>query len=242
MSGKSGNRMPTIKSWVDYWNSDHSIYVSDRHRSLHASAVGRDILSHVQSRDAVVLDHGCGEAAYAADVAAGCGRLILCEAAPAVRFSLARRVAGISNITVLGAEEVTALPDRSLDLIVANSLVQYLSREQLGQLLTLWHRTLKPQGRLLIADVIPPDVSPLTDALALLRFGWSGGFLGAAVLGLIKTALSDYRRLRATLGFSTYSEAGFVALLRDHGFAAERIRPNFGHNQSRMTFQATVAA
>jgi hypothetical protein len=77
----------------------------------------------------------------------------------------------------------------------------------------------------------------LTDATALLRFGWSGGFLGAAFAGLARTALSDYRKIRQRLGLSTYSEANFSALLAEHGFLADRVHPNFGHNQGRMTFR-----
>ena len=230
-----------MKSWVDYWNSDHAIYVNDRHKSLHAAAVGRDILSHVKVADAVVLDHGCAEALYAEEVATGCKRLILCEAAPLVRQKLAARVAGNTRIQVIGAEDVEGLADASLDLVVANSLVQYLKREELAGLLDLWRRKLKPAGHLVIADVIPPDVSPLTDASALLSFAWKGGFLGGALVGLVKTALSDYRKIRSELGFSTYTEADFMGLLSTHGFKGARVHPNFGHNQARMTFRAIRA-
>ncbi len=230
-----------MKSWIDYWNSDHAIYVSERHKQLHAAAIGQDILRHVHAADAVVLDHGCGEALYAEAVAAGCGRLILCEAAPAVREKLAVRVAGNPAIEVIGPDAASSIADGSLDLVIANSLVQYLKREELVALLDLWRGKLKPGGSLVVADVIPPDVSPVTDALALLRFGWQGRFLGAALLGLVRTALSDYRSIRTTLGFSTYTEAEFLALLGAHGFAPRRVHPNFGHNQARMTFRAAVS-
>ena len=93
----------------------------------------------------------------------------------------------------------------------------------------------------MIADVIPPNVSPVTDAAALLSFGFKGGFVGAALAGLAKTALSDYRKLRGELGFTMHAEYDFLAMLSRHGFAAERVHPNFGHNQARMTFVARVA-
>ena len=102
----------------------------------------------------------------------------------------------------------------------------------------LWRRKLKPTGVLVVADVIPPDVSPLRDAAALLWFGLKGGFLLAAIGGLVRTALSDYRKVRAQLGLATYSELEFTAILADQGFIADRVRPNFGHNQGRMTFRA----
>jgi len=185
-----------------------------------------------------VLDHGCGEALYAEGVARACGQLILCEAAPSVRGELERRVAGNRKTRVVEPAGVEALPDASLDLAVANSLVQYLKREELEALLDLWRRKLKAGGALVVADVIPPDVSPLADAAALLRFAWRGGFLLAALAGLVRTALSDYGKLRQQLGFATYSEDGFLVLLAQHGLRGERVRPNFGHNQARMTFRA----
>ena len=70
-------------------------------------------------------------------------------------------------------------------------------------------------GKLVIADVIPPDVSPLTDASQLLAFGWRGGFLTAALAGLVRTAFSDYRKLRAQYGLSTYAEADIIGLIRE---------------------------
>jgi len=47
-----------MRSWVDYWDSDHSIYVSERHKQLHAAAIANDILRQVHTAEAVVLDHG----------------------------------------------------------------------------------------------------------------------------------------------------------------------------------------
>ncbi len=230
-----------MASWVDYWNSDHPIYVNGRHKALHAAGIARDFARHIPSRDAAVLDYGCGEALYAEDVARLCRRLVCADAAPAVRERLAERVAALPVIEVASPEAVAAMPDGSFDLIVANSLLQYLTIGQLADLLPLWRRLLKPEGRLVLADVVPPDVSPVTDAAALLSFAWKGGFVGAALMGFVRTALSDYRKLRGELGFTTHDERDLLALLSGHGFTAGRVHPNFGHNQARMTFVAKPA-
>jgi SAM-dependent methyltransferase len=227
-----------MRTWIDFWNSEHAIYVNDRHKALHSAAIGQDIARHIPSPEAVVLDHGCGEALYAADVARKCGRLILCEAAEKTRQGLSTRTAGIANVEVVDPAAVERLGEATLDLVVASSLVQYLSRDELDALLDLWRRKLKPGGALVIADVIPPDVSPLTDAGALLRFAWNGGFVFAALGGLVRTFLSDYGKIRKQLGFSIYRETDFIDLLAAHGFKGERVHPNFGHNQARMTFRA----
>jgi SAM-dependent methyltransferase len=225
-----------MRSWIEFWDASHAIYVNDRHKQLHAQSIGQAIARHIPSPKATVFDHGCGEALYGVDIAARCGRLILCEAAPSVRAKLTVRLAGHPKIEVVGPEGLAALPDDTLDLVIANSLVQYLTRDDLATLLDTWRRKLKPGGELIVADVIPPDIGPLTDALALLRFAWAGGFFTAALVGLVRTAFSDYRKIRVELGFSTYREEEFLSLLRTHGYEAARVQPNFGHNQARMTF------
>ncbi len=229
-------------SWRDFWNGDHAIYVSPRHKALHYRQIATDLIGHVPGRDSVVLDHGCGEALDAARVAAACGKLYLCEAAPSVREKLRAMLGGKANVAVVSPEEVEALPENSLDLVVANSLIQYLSRTELEALLALWRAKLKPGGQLVLADVIPPDVSPLTDASQLLAFAWRGGFLGAALAGLVRTAFSDYRKLRAQYGLSTYRADEITALMSEAGYAPVTPSANFGHNPHRMTFEGTKPA
>ncbi|CAH1674190.1 Class I SAM-dependent methyltransferase [Hyphomicrobiales bacterium] len=229
-------------SWRDFWNGEHSIYVSPRHKALHYRAIASDLIGHIPSADAVVLDHGCGEALDAARVAALCGRLYLCEAAPNVRDKLRAQFGRKDNISVVSPEEVEALPDASLDLVVANSLVQYLSRDELKALLETWRGKLKPGGQLVVADVIPPNVSPLTDASQLLAFAWRGGFLTAALAGLVRTAFSDYRTLRVRYGLSTYPPEAMSELIGEAGFTDLQRPANFGHNPHRMTFKAARPA
>ena len=225
-------------SWRDFWNGEHAIYVSQRHKQLHYRGIANDIAQIVPSKQAVVLDHGCGEALSADIVAAACGRLILCEAAPSVREKLTARFGHLANLSVASPEEVEALPEASLDLVIANSLIQYLKTEELEALLALWRGKLKPGGELVLADVIPPGLSPLTDASELIGFAWRGGFLMAALGGLVRTVFSDYRKLRAELGLSTYDAATITGLLAKAGY--ERIAPrrNLGHNPHRQAFSA----
>lgn len=238
MTGEGKTRDATARSWIEFWDGDHAIYVSERHKRLHAEQIGRDIGRHLPSAGAVVLDHGCAEALYAETLARQCGQLVLCDAADTVRDALAARTRQEPRITVVAPSGVEAWPDGSFDLIVSNSLIQYLARADLEHLLDVWRSKLRPRGTLLVADVIPPGVSPITDAFELLRFAWRGGFVGAAVAGLVRTMLSDYARIRARLGFATYTQEEIVALLAKHGLRGRRVHPNLGHNQARMAFVA----
>lgn len=229
-------------SWRDFWNGEHAIYVSERHKLLHYRGVASDIAALVGKADAVVLDHGCGEALAADKVAHVCSKLWLCDSAPTVRAKITTRFVTEPKIEAISPEEVESLADGSLDLVVAYSLLQYLSRDELSALLVLWKSKLKPGGKLVVADVIPPDVGPMTDAVQLLSFGFTGGFLLDAIKGLVRTALSDYRTIRQQLGLTTYAAADMTGLLADAGYAAVGARPNLGHNPHRMTFEALKPA
>ena len=225
-------------NWRDYWNQDTPIYVSERHKLLHYQLVANDIIGLIPSSDAAVLDYGCGEALFADRIAAKCNRLYLSDGAPMVRERLHERFGANDRITILAPEEISGLPDASLDLIVVNSLLQYLSLEELRGLLKLWRGKLKPDGRVILADVIPPDVSPVTDAKALLSLAWQGGFLKSALLGLGRTAFSEYRKIREEIGLSQYTEEDMADIAGEAGFGIERMPRNLGHNPARMTFVA----
>jgi SAM-dependent methyltransferase len=228
--------------WRSFWDGDHPIYVNARHRSLHDQRIANDIIAHITAGGLTVLDYACGEATEAGRVAQHCGTLILSDGAPSVRDKLGQRYAATPNIIVQSPEDTALLPDGTVDLVIVNSLLQYLSPAQTADLAQMLHAKLKPGGRLVIGDVIAPDVGPLTDAVALLRFGAAGGFFLAAFGGLIRTALGDYRKVRGALGLTTWTETDFLALLRGAGFDARRLPVNFGHNQARMAFEARKAA
>ena len=107
-------------------------------------------------------------------------------------------------------------------------------------MLALWRRLLTPGGTLIVADVIPPDVGAVSDVIALLRYAVANGFLVAALVGLVRTALSPYRKLRNQLGVARYTEPALLAKLRAAGFTGERMSRNVEHNPARMTFRARL--
>ena len=230
-----------MADWVSFWDTPHSIYVNARHRDVHYRGIAEDIRRYVPGPGAVAMDYGCGEALHADLVAAAAGRLILVEAPPGVVAGLTERFAGEPRIKVATPDRLPQYPDQSVDLIVLHSVVQYLTAEALEALLNQFRRLLRHNGLLLVGDVIPSNVSPLADALTLLRFAWRHGFLGAALLGLVRTLGSDYARLRATLGVARYDPPALLARLAAAGFAGERAPRNIGHDQRRMTFLARPA-
>lgn len=231
-----------MDDWIDYYDSTHTIYVSKRHRDVHFATIAADIISHIPAPDAVVLDYACGEALSAPRVAEACGKLVLAEPAPGVRGRLIARFAPNTKIRVRSLDELRGMEAQSVDLAVMNSVAQYMTPAELDNAFAVIRRLLKPDGRLVLGDIPDPKVGMGRDVIALLRFGGRHGFLKDALIGLVRTALSDYRELRGRIGLQRYGEAEMLAKLRAAGFVAERAPKNIGHNAARMTFVARPIA
>ncbi|MEA2921353.1 MAG: hypothetical protein QOF07_1316 [Bradyrhizobium sp.] len=231
-----------MDDWIDYYDSTHTIYASKLHRDLHFQIVAKDIVGYIPSPDAVVLDYACGEALSAARVAEACGTLILAEPAPGVRGRLIARFAPNTRIKVRSLDDLRNMKEKSVDLAVMNSVAQYMTAAELDFAFAVIRRLLKPGGRLVVGDVLRPEVGMPRDVIALLRFARTHGFLRDALVGLVSTALSDYRHLRSRVGLQRYTETGMIAKLQAAGFAASRAPINMGYNPWRMTFVARQAS
>jgi ubiquinone/menaquinone biosynthesis C-methylase UbiE len=225
-----------MDDWIDYYDSTHTIYASKLHRDLHFQVIARDMIGFISSPDAVVLDYSCGEALSAAKVAEACGKLYLAEPAPGVRGRLIARFAPNTKIRVRSLDDLRKMTEQSIDLAVMNSVAQYMSAEELDAAFAVIRRLLKPGGRLVVGDVLRPEVGMPRDVIALLRFAATHGFLRDALIGLVSTALSDYRQLRSKVGLQRYSETEMLKKLAAAGFTASRAHFNIGHNPWRMTF------
>ena len=225
--------------WISFYDFKHSvIYVNERHRDVHYRTIATDIAKLVPSRDARVMDYGCGEATSAAILAEACAHLTMVEAAPNVRAALAARNAANPKISVMTPDQAAAEPAGSYDMIVLHSVAQYLSGSELDALLATFRRLLKPDGLFVLGDIIKPQLAAPMAALALLRFGAENGFFWAAVGGLMRIFVSDYFKIKSKVGLSHYEDADMQRRLRAAGYDARRAPRNIGHNQQRMTFLA----
>lgn len=229
-----------MDEWIDYYDSTHTIYASKLHRDLHFQIIARDIIGYISSPDSVVLDYACGEALSAARVADACGKLYLAEPAPGVRGRLIARFAPNTKIRVRSLDDLRNM-EEAVDLVVMNSVAQYMTPEELDSAFAVVRRLLKPNGRLVLGDILRPEVGMARDVLALLKFASRHGFLKDALYGLASTALSDYRQLRTRVGLQRYREDEMIEKLAAAGFAASRAHLNIGHNPWRMTFVARHA-
>ena len=228
-----------MQSWLDFWNAPNAIYVSRRHQDAHYAKVLSGIRRFMPAGGAaVVLDWGCGDALAADDLAQTCRTLLLYDRADSTRRRLLANFSGRPKIRVLDDAELNAVAPASVDLIIVNSVVQYLDRRQLGDALRLFHRLLKSDGKLLLGDIIAPDTPLVGHVTTFLGFAWRNGFLVAAIIGLARNFVSPYRRLRRDAGYSCYTDMQMLGMLDDNGFIGERLASNIAVSQLRSSYLA----
>jgi SAM-dependent methyltransferase len=228
--------------WADFWSADHPIYVNARHAAVHYDRIAADLAGLLKDKSKpTVVDWGCGDAYGAPVLAKACGGLLLFDAVGAVQRRIAARFAGAAGIRVLDDQAWRLLHDGSVDVIIMNSVAQYLSQGEFEAVLDDFRVRLRKDGVIYLADIIPPDAGMLPDVVSLLATGARHGFFLAACSGLARTWFSRYRQIRNQAGFSTYSEKAIDALARKHGLSALRLPANVGFNQQRMTFRLRPA-
>jgi predicted glycoside hydrolase/deacetylase ChbG (UPF0249 family)/SAM-dependent methyltransferase len=227
------------RSWSDFWNEEHSIYASPRHMRAHYNAIARDViaLAAPHEKPLALLDYGCGDALSSPRLARAGMQVSLYDPAPAVRTRLKERFSAMHGISVLDEDPARSSGFRP-DIILVNSVIQYLPKAEAAALLGRLGSIVAPGGSLILADVVPPGVGPLADAWSLMRGALRHGYPIAALRSLARTLASDYRDIRKREGFSTYSPKEMASILADAGWEAVRARKNVGLTPHRMTFVA----
>jgi ubiquinone/menaquinone biosynthesis C-methylase UbiE len=188
------------------------------------------------NRGTVVLDWGCGEALAAERIADLCDTVLLYDPAKSTRDRLYHLHGTHPGVRILDDQAVDTLAEDSIDLVIVNSVVQYLTPQQLGAALALFARALKTSGKLLLGDVIVPGTPLLHHVRTFLRFAMGHGFLVDAMVGLVSTYKSPYTRLQRDLGLAAYTDEEVTALFRQHGFAVERLARNIAVSTCRSSY------
>ena len=231
-----------MTTWREFWDSAHSIYVNERHKDVHYRDVAEQLAAFVPGPDARVLDlrlrrgdpRGPGRGARR--------DLLLCD----VGAERARRDRGAvcrqsehQGDRAGGRRAPARREPRSRSSRTRWCSISPPTNSTACS--ALWRRLLAPGGTLIVADVIPPHVGTVSDGFALLRYAAANGFLGAALVGLTRTALSRYRGCAARSASRATARRSSSTSCARPGFSAERLAKNVEHNPARMTFRARLA-
>lgn len=129
-----------------------------------------------------VLDFGCGWGNVARLLAPAVASLGLWDDAPRMRHLALQATAGMDNVRMLDLGDPALVPPpASFDLILANSVAQFMTADEFRAWLGQWRHMIAPAGSIVVSDLVPPDYPASADLLTLLRFSSSRGFLTRAL-------------------------------------------------------------
>jgi SAM-dependent methyltransferase len=195
----------------------------------------------VLDRRARVLDFGCGFGFVAEALADKVGELFLWDSSANMLRSSRVLVRGHQNIRFLDLSDAPAVPcNLRFDLILVNSVVQYMNLDEFSAWLASWATMLAPGGRIVISDVIPPDHNSISELMDILRFSVRRGLAGNAIVWAFRK-LGRYRRVRGTcplgrIGLEELSQRGKAA-----GLTMTCLPANLTHFRKRFTVVLTEA-
>lgn len=228
---------PPTATWSAYWaDMDHRHIFTVEARD-HVARLRAAVPIRATDR---VLDFGCGFGHVVALLAPTVAAAGYWDAAEVMRRATAERTAALGNVAPvdLGGPAHGDVVG-SVDLLLANSVVQYMGPDELAGWLPRWRELLAPGGRIVLADIPPPGGSAAGELLGMLRFAARHGFLLRAVRDGVQEA-RRYARHRNGADLTRWTRADVVRLAEEAGFAASILPKNLTHRSGRFTVLLTV--
>lgn len=159
-----------IQHWIAHFNA-----LEDNSEIYRVEA--RDYVSRLEtvlpiSHDLKVMDFGCGLGFVAELLAPRVKKLLLWDASTNMARRTRQRVINLNNAYVLDRLDPNSLNGPYIDVILVNSVTQYMSAEELCLWIGRWCQMLLPGGRLVISDIVPSQARAhvFSDALLFYRF------------------------------------------------------------------------
>lgn len=224
------------KSWRSYWNQPSTYEEVHRAQAVHYV----DNLMAISPLDskARVLDFGAGFGFVAEALVGKVGRMYLWDISESMRNQARRLLARYRNVEFLDLSSVHAsVPVRSCDLIIVNSVVQYMTVEELASWLVRWRAMLSPKGRIVLSDLVPSDPPALFFELyEALAFSVRCGMFLHVISPRQIRALKRYWNTRKETGpLLRIGEDTLRRLASDAGLAVQILSGNLTHFSKRMT-------
>jgi cyclopropane fatty-acyl-phospholipid synthase-like methyltransferase len=188
-----------------------------------------------------VLDFGCGFGYVADGVAPLVGQLYLWDSAWNMRMRALARLAARTNVHFLDLSDPQTRSVPPFDLILVNSVVQYMSADEFSGWLVRWRGMLALSGRVVVSDLIPPGHRSYRELLDLLRFSARRGFLLKAVWQAVGE-LGQYGRMRQAHPLSRWGKEELTRRGAEAGLAVSFLEHNLTHFPRRITASFTGRA
>jgi SAM-dependent methyltransferase len=223
--------------WKAYWDGvEHPQILGDHGKAEATDFVGRLATALPIRAHWRVLDFGCGSGHVAELLAPMVREVWLWDAAPRMLEHARRRVERLGNVVTVDSVD-TLVKDRAgrFDLILVNSVIQYMQPSELTDWVRRWRDLMHDHGRIAISDIAQPGGRLIVDLASLLSFCRRGGLPVTRVAGPILRSWLAYFRTRASRPLLTLSRGEVAALARQAGLVVDFCPGNLTHRRDRLT-------
>ena len=165
-----------------------------------------------------VLDFGCGLGFVSELLASEVGSLFFWDYSENMLETAKVRLASTSNAQAIDLSGHNQGLTADFDLIVVNSVIQYMSEDDFSVWLACWRGMLNEGGTLVISDVILPQPAFLTEVFDSIIFSAREGFLIRTLSKNFKQ-YSRYLKARSQAPMTRYSKEEFSKRVEDSGLA-----------------------
>lgn len=212
--------------WREYWSkTPDSPYLAAEASVVAGNLVRRFALD---DRD-VVLDFGCGYGYVSEHLARTVARVFIWDEVEDAMASALARI-GDSGVSAIDPSDTK----QRFDLIVVNSVVQYMGEETLSFWLRRWSELIAPGGAIAVTDV--PDSAPslLFEGIQWFWLTLRKGVLADAIR-FARANSTRYHAARAETGLGTVSEEQLRDLAGAH-LVVKREQRNLAYQSGRASY------
>lgn len=229
------NTWITEMSWSEYWERLETGDLLFREQSdEYVAKLLAAVHVHSHTR---VLDFGCGFGFVASALAPRVGSVAAWDPSARMRNRASVMLKPHANARLIDLPQ--AAPAEGFDLILVNSVVQYMTSAEFDVWLERWRALLVEPGRLVLSDLLPLAHDTWLDIIDILRFSGRRRIL----FRTIREAIVEARRYCRTRAVQPLVDIGRDDLCRRAGaagFAVAFIDRNLTHLTHRTTALLTV--
>ncbi len=202
---------------------------------LEAADYVRRLLTVVDLRpEMALLDFGCGFGFVAERVGQRVGELYVWDVTRNMRERCVRRVSRRCPVTVLDLQAGAAGVNARVDMILVNSVIQYMTLAELRNWLREWAILLRPAGRIVLSDVISLDSTFVSEVRDSLLFATRQGFL----LRSLRETIAGFRRyaqMRRSHPLLRLSAGELAREATAAGLRCEQLANNLTYRRNRVS-------
>jgi SAM-dependent methyltransferase len=224
-------------SWSEYWDRlENGEQLFREQSDEYVAKLFAAAPLHSSTR---VLDFGCGFGFVASALAPRVGSVAAWDPSPRMRSRAAVLLKPHANARLIDLPQ--AVTEERFDLILVNSVAQYMMSHEFDAWLERWRDLLEKSGRLVLSDLLPPAHKTWPDIVDILRFSARRRILMRTIRESV-VEVGRYTRTRAVQPLVCIGRDDLCRRAGAAGFTVVFMERNLTHLTRRTTALLTVRA